>query len=681
MVRPATRSIKPQGRRAQGQGPDDPAEGSARVGPWSSGSSARSRCSTASARSRSPVPGCGAWSSGWHWMPAARCSVGRPRRRGAARGPPADPAGALQSLVSRLRRALGAGAQVQQSAAGYTLGPAASASTPTCSAGWCARRSGPRTRRRGHRPRPAARGPRAVARAGARRRRRGRVRQAPLARLDELRLAALGERIEADLAAGRAATWSPSSRSSPPSHPLRERFAGLLMRALAAAGRTAEALAGLRAAARDAGRRAGRRPVGRAAAAAPGGAARRGAGARGRAGARNLRAPRTLRRPRRGHRPGRSSCSARPAGHARRAGRRGQDPARHRGRPRGWPDRRTEGVAGRAGAGHRRRRRAGAPAGASALRETRVARTAHGTRPAATASTGWSTALAERRHAAGRSTTASTSIDAAAAARRRAARRAARELRVLATSREPLGIVGEALCPSPRCALPDGRRAATTALAYPSVQLLRRPGARPCGPDFAVTTRPSRRGRDLPAARRAAAGDRAGRRPAAHACRWPRSRPAGRPVPAAHRRQPHGAAAAPTLRAVVDWSWDLLTDGRADAGRAAGRVPGRRHRRRPPSGLRWRRTASRGRRSTCCRAGGQVAARRWSADGLPLPDAGDDPGVRPGAAGRAAARSAQARLRARRSTSRAGRDGRPATCARAEQLRVARAARTPSGTT
>ena len=33
-----------------------------------------------------------------------------------------------------------------------------------------------------------------------------------------------------------------------------------------------------------------------------------------------------------------------------------------------------------------------------------------------------------------------------------------------------------------------------------------------------------------------------------------------------------------TLRAVVEWSWDLLRDRRAAAGRTAGRVPGRRHR-------------------------------------------------------------------------------------------------------
>ncbi|MGB3443646.1 MAG: BTAD domain-containing putative transcriptional regulator, partial [Actinophytocola sp.] len=66
--------------------------------------------------------------------------------------------------------------------------------------------------------------------------------QAPVVRLTELRLAALGDRIEADLAT-RGADLVPELESLVAEHPLRERFAGLLMRSLARAGRTADALA------------------------------------------------------------------------------------------------------------------------------------------------------------------------------------------------------------------------------------------------------------------------------------------------------------------------------------------------------------------------------------------------------------------------------------------------------
>jgi predicted ATPase/DNA-binding SARP family transcriptional activator len=67
--------------------------------------------------------------------------------------------------------------------------------------------------------------------------------QAPVARLTELRLAVLGDRIEADLAGDQPADLVPELESLVAEHPLRERFAGLLMRALAGTGRTADALA------------------------------------------------------------------------------------------------------------------------------------------------------------------------------------------------------------------------------------------------------------------------------------------------------------------------------------------------------------------------------------------------------------------------------------------------------
>jgi hypothetical protein len=61
-------------------------------------------------------------------------------------------------------------------------------------------------------------------------------------RLDETRLVALEERIEADLALGRDAVLVGELRELVAEHPLRERFRGQLMLALYRAGRQAEAL-------------------------------------------------------------------------------------------------------------------------------------------------------------------------------------------------------------------------------------------------------------------------------------------------------------------------------------------------------------------------------------------------------------------------------------------------------
>jgi predicted ATPase len=66
--------------------------------------------------------------------------------------------------------------------------------------------------------------------------------QAPLARLTELRLAALGDRIEADLVAHQSDLVA-ELESLVAEHPMHERFAALLMRALAQSGRTGDALA------------------------------------------------------------------------------------------------------------------------------------------------------------------------------------------------------------------------------------------------------------------------------------------------------------------------------------------------------------------------------------------------------------------------------------------------------
>jgi len=66
--------------------------------------------------------------------------------------------------------------------------------------------------------------------------------QVEIARLDELRLSALEERIEADLAAGRSAEVVAEVQALVAAHPLRERLRGQLMLALYRSGRQAEAL-------------------------------------------------------------------------------------------------------------------------------------------------------------------------------------------------------------------------------------------------------------------------------------------------------------------------------------------------------------------------------------------------------------------------------------------------------
>ena len=66
---------------------------------------------------------------------------------------------------------------------------------------------------------------------------------APVARLTELRLGAVEDRVEADLALGRGAGLVPELQELAAAHPLRERLRGQLMRALQAAGRQADALA------------------------------------------------------------------------------------------------------------------------------------------------------------------------------------------------------------------------------------------------------------------------------------------------------------------------------------------------------------------------------------------------------------------------------------------------------
>ncbi|MFG1715356.1 BTAD domain-containing putative transcriptional regulator [Micromonospora sp. NPDC049203] len=133
-------------------------------------------------------------------------------------------------------------------------------------------------------------------------------------------------------------------------------------------------------------------------------------------------------------------------------------------------------------------------------------------------------------------------------------------LRVLATSREPLGIVGEALDPVPPLRLPPADAAPGDALAYPSVQLLRdraaavRAGFGVTGDNVADVVEICRRLDGLPLAIELAA--------ARLRTLSPRQVAAG--LDDRFRLLTGGSRTAlprhRTLRAVVDWSWGLLTD-------------------------------------------------------------------------------------------------------------------------
>jgi predicted ATPase/DNA-binding SARP family transcriptional activator len=142
--------------------------------------------------------------------------------------PPADLANALQTLVSRARRALGGAALVEQSAAGYRLAVAPDdvdavrferlldrGAVADALALW--------------------RGP---ALAGA-----GEFAAPHATRLNGLRLDAQAAYIAGEVDAGRAAWHVTELESLVAGHPLNEKLTALLMRALAATGRQADALA------------------------------------------------------------------------------------------------------------------------------------------------------------------------------------------------------------------------------------------------------------------------------------------------------------------------------------------------------------------------------------------------------------------------------------------------------
>ncbi|WP_330439140.1 winged helix-turn-helix domain-containing protein [Micromonospora sp. NBC_00821] len=159
--------------------------------------------------------------------------------------PPRGAANALQSQVSRLRQALPAGHDpVEFHPAGYRL-----AVDPDDVDAYRFERlagAGRRALVDGDWPRAATvlrealelwRGPAladAIGAAGV---------PAQAARLDELRLAAIEDRVEADLALGAQSALIAELRELVVAHPLRERSRSQLMRALAALGRPAEALA------------------------------------------------------------------------------------------------------------------------------------------------------------------------------------------------------------------------------------------------------------------------------------------------------------------------------------------------------------------------------------------------------------------------------------------------------
>jgi predicted ATPase/DNA-binding SARP family transcriptional activator len=155
--------------------------------------------------------------------------------------PPAGAANALQALVSRLRRAL-PDAVIEAHPAGYRLvvGPDVvdvARFERLVARGRAALADDPATAGATLREALALwRGPALLDAAGAG------FAAAAVARLDELRLSAVEDRVEADLRLGRGAEVVTELAELVAAHPLRERLAGALMRALCAAGRPAEAL-------------------------------------------------------------------------------------------------------------------------------------------------------------------------------------------------------------------------------------------------------------------------------------------------------------------------------------------------------------------------------------------------------------------------------------------------------
>ena len=219
---------------------------------------------------------------------------------------------------------------------------------------------------------------------------------------------------------------------------------------------------------------------------------------------------------------------------------------------------------------------------------------------------------------------------------------------MLATSREPLGITGEALCPVPPLALPEPGAAPTEALGVPGGAAVRRPGRGGAArTSRSTTTRSAAVVEIVPPAGRPAAGDRAGRGPAALAAAG-RDRGAGWTTGSGCSP----AAAAPRCRGTARCAPSSSGAGTcsADAERLlaerlsvfpAGATPDSVAARRAPAGG----VASPDDRARPARALVDKSLLQPVDGGRPaLPDAGDDPRVRRRAAGRA--RRARAASRA-----------------------------------
>ncbi|MER5789367.1 BTAD domain-containing putative transcriptional regulator [Streptomyces sp. NPDC001980] len=154
--------------------------------------------------------------------------------------PPAGAANALQSQISRLRRRLAPHAEIEATATGYRVAVAPDTVDAHQFEVWS--RAGRAALVAGDHGTAAARLREALALW------RGPAlpdlpdAEAEAARLEELRLAAVQDRIEADLALGGGSELVPELRALLAGRPLSERLYGQLMRALHAAGRPAEAL-------------------------------------------------------------------------------------------------------------------------------------------------------------------------------------------------------------------------------------------------------------------------------------------------------------------------------------------------------------------------------------------------------------------------------------------------------
>ncbi|UQX89600.1 winged helix-turn-helix domain-containing protein [Jatrophihabitans telluris] len=165
---------------------------------------------------------------------------------------PNDETNALQTLISRLRRVLGDDAEIQQTPGGYRLsaarstvaGPPSSMRTDLAELDALSD-SGRRSQAAGdldsaiedYRAAAALFRGEALADAGE-----ADYAQPLRSRLDERRLEVVHSRIECELAAGRAATAVPDLEALVADYPLREQFTAQLMTALTSTGRANEAL-------------------------------------------------------------------------------------------------------------------------------------------------------------------------------------------------------------------------------------------------------------------------------------------------------------------------------------------------------------------------------------------------------------------------------------------------------